>query len=158
MDDKVRAIRRRAWWVLFALSVVIALLAVGDVVVGARFEPSGPLAVGGRTLEAISSGSPEVFRVIDFHARMGGVGLLALGLLLALVTWFPYRAGERWSWRAMWVLPAWAASFLVVPMLYGLAPGQALTPAMLSGPVIALLAAAALVVDAGRFRPLVGAS
>ena len=38
-------------------------------------------------------------------------------------------------------------------LLYGLAPGQSLTPAMLSGPVIALLAVAALVVDAGRFGP-----
>jgi hypothetical protein len=132
---------------------VIALFAVGDLVGGAPFEPDGPIAVGGRTLEEISDGSPEAFRVIDFHARMGGVDLLALGLLLVLVTWFPYRAGERWAWAAMWILPAWAASFVVVPVLYGLAPGQSLTTAMLSGPVIALIAAAALVVDAGRFGP-----
>jgi hypothetical protein len=147
----MQVIRRRAWWVLFGISIVIALLAVGDIVVGAAFEPEGPLAVGGRTLEDIAAASPEASRVLDFRARLGGVDLLALGLLLAIVTWFPYRAGQRWSWGAMWVLPGWAASFVVVPLLYGLAPGQSLTAAMLSGPILALLAAAALVVDAGRF-------
>jgi hypothetical protein len=98
-----------------------------------------------------STVKPEASRVLDFRARIGGVDLLALGLLLAIVTWFPYRAGQRWSWGALWVLPGWAASFVVVPLLYGLAPGQSLTAAMVSGPILALLAAAALVVDAGRF-------
>lgn len=145
------AIRERLWWVPFGLSIAIALLAMGDIVVGASFEPEGTLAIGGVTPADVATASPEASRVLDFRMRMGGVTLLALGVLLAVMTWFPYRSGERWSWCALWVLPAWAVSFVVVPLVYGLAPGQSLTSAMLSGPVIALLAAAALVLDARRF-------
>lgn len=147
----MQIIRRRAWWVLFGISIVIALLALGDIVVGAEFEPEGPLAVGGKTLEDFEAESPGASRVLDFRARIGGIDLLALGLLAAIVTWFPYRAGQRWSWGAMWILPGWAASFVVIPLLYGLAPGRSLTAAMLSGPILALLAAVALIIDAGRF-------
>jgi hypothetical protein len=148
----VKAVRARLWWLLLGLSLVIILLAIGDIAGGASFEPEGPRAVGGLTLTEIEAASPGALRVLDFKARGGGVDLLAVGVLLALITWFPYRAGERWSWYAMWVLPAWAAAFVVLPALYGLAPGQSLTGPMLSGVVIAAIAAGCLVLDAPRFR------
>ena len=91
------AIRRRLWWVLLGLSIAIALLAAGDIVVGASFEPEGPPAIGGRILTAIATASPEASRVLDFRARMGGVSLLALGVLLAVLTWLhtgPASAGR----------------------------------------------------------------
>lgn len=145
------AIRRVAWWVLFGLSAVIALLGIGDMVAGAGFEPEGPVAVGGATLDELAAASPAAWRVLDFKARTGGLDLLAVGVLLALIAWFPYRSGERWAWAAMWVLPAWAMGFVALPTLYGLAPGRSLTGPMLSGPVIAIIASVALVLDAGRF-------
>jgi hypothetical protein len=51
-------------------------------------------------------------------------------------------------------LPIWALSSLVLGLVYGLAPDQPLPPPMVSGPVVAAIAAFALLIDAGRFfRP-----
>ncbi len=146
------AVRARLWWLLTGLSLIIVLLAIGDIAGGAAFEPEGSRAMGSVTLAQIEAASPGAMRVLDFKARAGGVVLLAVGVLLSIVAWIPYRAGLRWAWFAMWVLPAWAAAFVVMPTLYGLAPGQSLTGPMLSGLVIAAIAAGALVLDAPRFK------
>jgi hypothetical protein len=51
----------------------------------------------------------------------------------------------------MWTLPAWAASAFALNVAYGVAPGQAPPPPMISGPIFAALAAAILLVSAPRF-------
>jgi len=49
------------------------------------------------------------------------------------------------------MLPAWAASAFVLNLVYGVAPGQAPPPPMISGPIFAVLAAALLLVSAPSF-------
>ena len=136
---------------LAILGAVIALLGIGDLVGGVAFEPTTPLAITGRTVTELQAGSPDAFRLIDFRAREGGISLLIVGLLLALIACRPYRMGQGWSWWAMWALPAWASSVLMATLAYGLAPGQSPSGAALSGPVISLVAAVVLVADRPRF-------
>jgi hypothetical protein len=72
--------------------------------------------------------------------------------LLLVILLVPHRRGERWAWTTLWILPAWAA---VTPLLYvafGTAADRPPAPPMISGPIIAVLAAAALLIDLPRFR------
>jgi hypothetical protein len=64
----------------------------------------------------------------------------------------PYRAGQPWAWRVLWLLPAWA---ILVPFQYlafGTAAEHPPAPPTISGPFVAVVAAAALLADRGRFR------
>ena len=51
----------------------------------------------------------------------------------------------------MWLLPIWAGSILVFYLVVGVEPDQPPPPLMISGPILAVLCAAILLVSAPRF-------
>lgn len=90
-------VARRAWQVLSILAATITLLGIGDVLGGVAFEPTTPLAISGQSIDQIRAASPVAYRVIDFNFRHGGINLVIIGVLLAALASFPYRAGRRWA-------------------------------------------------------------
>ena len=138
-------------WILLGLGVILALLGVGDILVGAGFDAESAPALTGLTLDEIAGESPAATVLLDARARAGGTSLVALGVLLAIVARIPYRQGQRWAWVAMWILPAWALAITFLPLGAGLAPGQSPTASSISGMVIAGIAAAVLVIDRRLF-------
>ncbi len=91
------------------------------------------------------------YRLLGFGTRIGGANLTVIGTLLTTVLLVPFRRGERWAWWAMWVLPAWALSVLFLYLAFGVAPGQAPPPPMISGPIFAAISAAILLISAPHF-------
>lgn len=142
----------RSWLLLPILTVVLALFGVSDVLIGITADPGITAAITGLTPDELLAASPEGYRLADFMVRTQGVTLAAFGLLLTVVLWWPYRGGQRWAWRAAFLLPAWAAYVPIVYLAFGLAPGVPPAPPMISGPIFAVLSAAVLVVDRRRFR------
>jgi hypothetical protein len=124
---------RHAWWGLVVMSVIVGLFGVTDVI---------------GELEADSA---QAYRLLDFMVRAGGVHLIVMGGLMTAMLLLAFRRGQRWAWWAIWTLPAWAASAFALNFVYGMAPGQAPPPPMISGPIFAVLAAAILLVSAPRF-------
>ncbi len=115
-------------------------------------DPGITVAITGLTTDDLRTASPEGYRVADFMVRTQGVTLAAFGLLLAIVLVWRYRGGQRWAWKAAFILPIWAASVPIVYLAFGLAPAVPPAPPMISGPIFAVLSAAVLVVDRLRFR------
>ena len=143
--------RDRAWWLLVGIAAMLVAFGVGDVFVGATADPGIARAVAGVDPEGLRSASPEGFRLYDFATRGLGLALTLFGLLYLVVLLRPYRSGEAWAWAAAWLLPGWAIVVPVLYLAYGTQPDQPPAPPMISGPIIALLAAAVLVVDRRRF-------
>jgi hypothetical protein len=145
-------LQRNAWWVLAAMAAGIVLFGVTDIISGVEADPLIPLGLTGLTLAQLEAESAQAYRLIDFGTRAGGAQLVVIGLLMVGILAFAFRRGERWAWWAMWTLPAWAASAFVLNLAYGVAPGQAPPPPMISGPIFALLAAAILLLSLPRFQ------
>jgi hypothetical protein len=150
------AVRRRAWWYLVAVSVLIALFGVGDVLGGVTIDPGITLGLTGLTPAELATQTASGYRAFDFTTRSQGAILAALGVVLTAIMLGPYRDGRRWAWNVMWVLPAWTAAVFILYVAFGVAPGQPPPPPMLSGPLLGGLAAAVLLLDRGRFfgRPV----
>lgn len=143
-------LRRHAWWGLLAVSVTIILFGVTDIASGAAADRLIPQGLTGRTIEDLESESPDAFGLFDFAVRSNGWTLVLVGVLLAVIVLVPFRRGERWAWLAAWALPIWAA---VVPVFYlvaGVEPGQPPPPPMVSGPIVAILCVAILLVSRPR--------
>ncbi len=148
----MRGLRRRLWWVLPALSVMVVVFGVSDLLVGITSDPSVTVAIIGLTPTELETASAPGYRLADFLVRTRGLEVAAFGLLLTIVLLVPYRAAQRWAWYAAFILPAWAIAVSLAFLAFGMAPGQPPPPAMVSGPVFAVLSAVVLVVDRGRFR------
>jgi hypothetical protein len=143
-------VRARAWWLLVAIAVVIALFGLMDMASGLLADRAITTVITGLGVDEVLAQDPAGYRLADFVTRSQGLNLLLLGTLFTIILVVPYRSGRRWAWRALWLLPAWA---VLVPGLYlafGTAPGAPPSPPMISGPIIGLIAAGILLLDRRR--------
>ncbi len=146
-------LRRRAWWYLVAFSVLIGLFGVGDVIGGISVDPGITTGLSGLTLAELQAESAAGYRLYDFASRAQGLVLVIVGALLTLILVIPYRAGMRWAWLAMWMLPAWAFGVLGLYLAFGVDPRQPPPPPMVSGPLLGGIAVAVLLLEWRRFFP-----
>jgi hypothetical protein len=149
-------LRRRVWWILPALSIVLVIFGVSDVLIGIASDPGIPVAIIGLTPAELQAASAEGYRLADFMVRTQGLAIAAFGLLLTIVLLVPYRGGQRWSWSAAFILPAWAVSVPLIYLVFGLSAGAPPSPPMVSGPIFAVVALLVLVADRRRFTGPVG--
>lgn len=148
----MRKLRARAWWYLVAFSALIVVFGFSDVLLGAAADPGIALGVTGVTLPELEAQSAPGYRMYDFTTRTQGWNLTVIGVLLLAILLVPYRAGRRWAWWALWILPAWSFGIPGLYVAVGLAPSQPPPPPLISGPVLGAIAAAALLVDRRRFH------
>lgn len=149
---RVTAVQQRAWWAIAGIAIILVVFGATDVATGAKADPGISLAIVGMDPAALEAAQPDAYRMFDFVTRSAGIVLGMLGLLMLAVVAVPYRSGQPWAWRVLWLLPAWA---ILVPFVYlavGTAADQPPAPPMISGPIVAVVAAAVLLVDRGRFR------
>lgn len=144
-------LRRRAWWYLVAVSVLIGLFGVGDVIGGISVDPGITTGLSGLTLAELQAESAAGYRLYDFALRAQGLVLVIVGVLMTAILVIPYRAGLRWAWYAMWTMPVWAFGVLGLYLAFGVDPRQPPPPPMVSGPVLGGLAVAVLLLDGRRF-------
>ena len=130
---------------------MLVVFGVGDVLGGVLADPAITVTLAGQSPADIQAAEPTAYRLYDFVTRSGGANLVLIGLLLAAIVAIPYRGGQRWAWWAMWILPAWAALVPVQFLVVGVAAGQPPAPPMVSGPIVAAIAAAVLLLDRQRF-------
>jgi hypothetical protein len=145
------AVRRRAWWYLLAFAVLLVIFGVTDVLGGVTADPGIPLGLSGLTPAQVEAESATAYRLYDFAARTQGLVLIVMGFLVAAIVWFPYRSASRWSWAAMWILPAWSFAVFVTYATAGVDPDMPPPPPMVSAPILGLLTIAVLLLDRARF-------
>lgn len=124
---------RHAWRILLGLVLVIGLFGIGDVILGMEADPAIPEAVTGLTPAEIETRSQPLATLVDLQIRSGGLHLILLATLWAVILWIPFRQHERWAWYAMWTFPLWALTVSVAFLFVELRPDAALPPPAISG-------------------------
>jgi hypothetical protein len=147
----MNALRRRAWWALAALSALLALFGIGDVIIGPPFDPGIALGLTGLTHAELQAESAAGYLLLDFYTRAAGAHLAVMGVALTAIVLVPYREGRSWAWWTLWLFPAWTVAVFGLNAAFGVAPGQAPPPPMISGPILGAIAVGALLVDRPRF-------
>lgn len=144
-------LRRNSWWALVGIAALFFVFGVLDVASGAAADPAIPLGLSGLTLDELRSESAIGLELFDFMTRVNGWSLILLGGLLTVILLVPFRRGERWAWWTMWAIPAWAIGVALFYVVAGVQPDQPPPPPMVSGPIVAGLSAAILLISAPRF-------
>jgi hypothetical protein len=144
-------LRRHAWQPLLGMTALIAIIGLKPVTDGIHEDATVPLAFTGMTADQLQADNPDSFRLIDVQARFSGLDLIVIGLLLSAILVTAFRRNERWAWWAMWLLPLWGAAVAATIVRTGLVDGQAPPSPMFTGPLIALVSTALLLISAPRF-------
>ena len=144
-------LERHAWWVLLVVAAMLVAFGLTDILGGADADPAIPFALTGKTNAELQAESADAFRMFDFFTRVNGASLLFIGVLTASILLVPFRRNQRWAWWAMWSVPIWAAAVPVFYIVAGTLPDVPPPPPLVSGPIVAVLSAAALLVSAPRF-------
>jgi hypothetical protein len=144
-------LRRHAWQLLLGMTALISVIGLNPVKEGIHEDPSVPLAFTGMTADQLQSDNPQSFRLIDVQARFGGLDLIVIGTLFSAILVTAFRRYERWSWWAMWMLPLWGVAVSVTIVRTGLVDGEASPSPLFTGPAIAGLSTALLLITAPRF-------
>ena len=144
-------LERNAWWGLLALTLVLVVFGLTDMVVGPAADVGIPIGLTGLSLSELEAESAAGYRLFDFFTRTNGFSLLLLGLLGSAILLFAFRRDQRWAWWTMWLLPAWSLGVATFYILAGVEPKQPPPPPMVSGPIVAALSAAILLVSRPRF-------
>jgi hypothetical protein len=144
----MRSLERNAWWLLLAMAVLSTVFGLGDLVSGA---PDNTQAVTGQTNDELAVQSGHAYRLIEVGVRAGGLQLMLIGALLAAIALFGFRQNLRWAWWAMWSIPIWTASVVVLHLAVGVSPGQVAPPPVFSGAIVTALTIGILLVSRPQF-------
>ncbi len=85
---------------------------------------------------------PTVATQFTMAQQASLVATVAVGLFSLLVTYFPFREGQRWAWFAMWILPV-----SILPGIISLAQTENQAGIALFGGAFILVAITGLVIS-----------
>lgn len=113
-STRTRGGYERHLWLLFAgFGLILVGAALLHIFVGplSGFIPADELT--GLSWEEIQA-DPEVFANVMIPSRIFGLAGLGMGVWLLLISAFPFRRGEKWTWFAVWYVPVFVSGFLLL--------------------------------------------
>lgn len=151
----MRIFERHAWKVFAALSVIVILFGVGDMVEGGGTYRSGEAvlfnSLTGTTWDELRAADPGAARLVDQQVRSGGSVLLVVGLLSLAISLTALRRGERWAWLAMWAWPLWILLIYVVFWTAQPDLGSGIPVPLISGTVLLVVTIVTLALSYRRY-------
>jgi hypothetical protein len=96
-------VERKAWILLALISAVIVAFGLMMLLGDPPEEITGSQCCAGRLL---SDATPWMVDYATELARYMGIFAVGLGILALTLVLVPFRRRERWSWFALWYLPA----------------------------------------------------
>jgi hypothetical protein len=151
----VAGVGRAAWAFFVAMAVLFLLFGLGDIVQGGSNFITGEAvlfhAFSGTTWAELKRADPGAARLIDYLVRIGGMGLVVTSLFTLAIAATALRRGERWAWLAMWVWPAFFATYIALVYSLERVPGSGTPVPVISGSVIGVLSVAVLVLSYRRY-------
>ena len=88
-------------WVLLTTVTILPLNGLYVWLIPSRIqiEPTG------RSWEQFAAQDTEVAAIHTMYLAVLGIIWAAFGLLAAIISFAPYRRGDRWAWYALWLVP-----------------------------------------------------
>lgn len=146
-----RFVGRHTWKVFTALSVLIALFGLGDVIVGGATFVNGESALfqsmSGTSWPEFTAADPGAAHLVDYLVRAGGLHLLIVGLLSLAICLTALRRRKRWAWFAMTIWVVWLAAVPAMVLALRLDQQGPLPVPVISGTILLLVTVATLVLS-----------
>lgn len=146
---------RNGWKVFAALSVILIIFGIGDMVEGGGTYRGGEVvlfhSLTATTWDALVAADPGAARLIESHVRGTGSLLLMFGLLSLAISVTALRGGQRWAWWAMSVWPLWLALNYLLMWIAQPDLSSGIPVPLISGTVFLVITVATLAFSSRRY-------
>ncbi len=112
---KEKIYEKYAWVVFFAIGAMTIVSAVPHAL-GLNTDPELVRNIVGMTIEDLKVSNPIFFDLYNFYFRSGGLSDFGFAFLLMVISATAYRRGEKWSWYAFWIVPAFFLGFVALSL------------------------------------------
>jgi hypothetical protein len=113
MNDKVY--EKYAWILLLAIGVIILVTAVPHAF-GINTDPETVERISGMALNELKDSNPAFFNLHIFYFSFGGLSDLGVAFFITTISLTAYRKGDKWSWYALWFIPAYFIGCAAITM------------------------------------------
>jgi acetamidase/formamidase/creatinine amidohydrolase/Fe(II)-dependent formamide hydrolase-like protein len=136
---------KKASWIVLAVAGALTLLASLASLSNAYF--GGAERIGGRTIEQLANGSPEVMTALRARRATAAAYAAGFATFLLLIALGPYRRGDAWAWWAI-LIGTLTEALLVFARIPFLGTRAGTAAALVQLVVVGI----GLALDAGRVR------
>ena len=102
----MKVYEKYAWILLFAIGVIFLVTGVPHAL-GINTDPETVQRISGMTIDQLKDSNPAFFNLYSFYFSFGGLDDIGFGFFVTVISLTAYRKGEKWSWYALWFLPAY---------------------------------------------------
>ena len=146
---------RHGWEILIAVSFILGIFGVSDMVGGASDLQNGETvfmhSITGMRWNELKAVSPKVANLIDVKFRMDGAAITTIALLSIVVCLTGFRRGERWAWVAQWAIPLWMMLSAIFLLTVNKLPGSGTPVPVISGSILSVICVSMLGLSYRRF-------
>ena len=111
----MKVYEKYAWIILFAIGIIVLVTAVPHAL-GINTDPETVQRISGMTIDQLKDSNPAFFNLYSFYFSFGGLSDLAFAFFIIVISLTAYRKGEKWSWYAMWFIPAYFIGSAAITM------------------------------------------
>jgi len=151
---------KHAWNGLLALCLLMGFFGIGDIIAGGTSLRGGESvlmhSISRISWDELQTTSPYVANLVDWQVRTRGAWIAGFAFLGAMICCTGFRLGERWSWYALWAIPARMAVTVIMLLTVDRAPGSGTPVPVFSGSILCLLAVLTLALSSRRFFQIAG--
>ena len=111
----MKVYEKYAWILLFAIGVIIIVTAPLHAL-GINTDPETVQRISGMTIDQLKNSNPAFFNLYTFYLSFGGLSDLGVAFFIIVISLTAYRKGEKWSWYALWYIPAFFIGSVAITM------------------------------------------
>jgi hypothetical protein len=127
-SQRVEKVYEKYAWII--LAVLGLLIFVGGIphTLGNNSDPVTAENIIGMTLSEFKTSYTNFFNLYDYFFRSGGWSDSAFGFLVMVISYVPYRKGERWAWYSLLSVPVFFLGHTAITLWVGPAASGVVLP------------------------------
>lgn len=135
-------------WIIFLVIGVMVLIAGTPHMLGINTDPALVEAISGQTIDELKLSNPMFFNLYNFYFRGGGLSDIGFAFFLIIISLTAYKQGQKWSWYALWFVPAYFLSWILISLSLPTEAQSSLLPSLI---VLIVLSLAGVLLPVKKF-------
>lgn len=126
-------------WIIFLIIGIMIFAAGIPHMFGINTDPALVETISGQTIDELKSSNPMFFNLYNFYFSGGGLSDIGFAFFLIIISLTAYRKGQKWSWYALWFVPVFFLTWILISLPLPIKAKSSLFPPLIIFIVLSLV-------------------